>query len=472
MSFARANRLINTLRTRLTVWHLGILALALLLFTILLYVSLETTLYGHHDPELAQEATSLSRVLAGVAADPEYLANAITKSRSSSQFVMVRNEGGSLIYQSPLVEASEPNIGQHEMLVHAAAAGSLTPEFFTATLERWGVVRFICLPIGTRPRTYLQVGVPLGDVSEAQHIVITMCLVLIPVVLLLMSAGGWIVAGRALAPMKAIDETLRSIQATDLSRRIDVQPGDAELGRLVNTLNQLLGRLEQSFASVKQFAADVSHQLQTPLAVMKGSLELMSDSGRSPAEQRRIVENLAAEVDEMAAVLADLRALSLADAGPAAGQREPVDLSATVHEASELLEALAEVKGVRFDTLIQPGLTVWGSAVPLKQVVLNLGDNAVKYTESGGRVTVSLAADGDAAVMHIADTGIGISAHDLPHVFERFFRAGSADTRTSGTGLGLAIVKRIVEAHGGTIHVESEPGEGTRFTVRLRLASA
>jgi signal transduction histidine kinase len=468
----KAKRLIKTLRGRLTGWYLVILAITLALFTALLYVSLDTTLDRHHDPELREDAQQLARALAGTAIDAAAVGEAVRQSRLAGQFIMVRGPHGDLMYASPLLQVSEPNIGKHQALVHAAAVGTVTPEFFTTRLERWGQVRFVCVPIDASPRVYLQVGMPLGDVTATRRMVMTVCVVLIPIVLTLMSAGGWITAGHALAPMKAIDNTLRSIQGTDLSRRIDVSPSDAELGGLVATINQLLGRLEQSFASLKQFAADVSHQLQTPLTVMKGNLEVMSASRQTLGEHRKRLAEIAEEVDEMTAVIADLRALSLADSGPMLGQRGPVDLSSVVQETAEILEALAESKGASLDASIQSGVTVWGSALPLKQVVLNLGDNAVKYTEAGGHVRLQLHAEARDAVLRVADTGIGIPPEALPHIYERFYRVANRDARSAGTGLGLAIVKRIVDAHGGSIHVDSRPGEGSVFTVRLPLASA
>lgn len=467
----KATPLIRTLRGRLTVWHLGILALTLALFTALLYAALETTLYRHHDPELRLDAERLARALADTAINAEAISVAVSQVRPVSQLVMVRGAQGDLVYQSPLLEVSEPNIGRHEALVHAATVGAVTPEFFTAQLERWGQVRFLCLPVRVPAGAYLQVGMPLGDVAATRRTVMTICVILIPIVLVVMSVSGWIIAGHALAPMKSIDTTLRSIQGTDLSRRIDVSPNDAELAGLIATINQLLARLEQSFGSLKQFAADVSHQLQTPLTVMKGNLQLLLARPETPGEHRQTLGGLAEEVDEMAAVIADLRTLGLADSGPALGQRGPVDLSGIVQDTAEIIEALAESKGVPLEASIQSGLTVWGNALSLKQVALNLGDNAVKYTDAGGRVRLELQTEGHDAVLRVADTGIGIPPADLPHIFERFYRVTNREAHPAGTGLGLAIVKRIVDAHGGSIHVDSRPGEGSAFAVRLPLAS-
>ena len=459
----------NSLRGRLMAWQLAILAVSLVLFSVLLHQWLSRSLYRHHDAELAVEAARLAPTLVGLELSRETSALALESPQVTEQFAIVRNPRGEMLYRSPSLQLSEPSIGRQEVLVHAATVGATRPQFFTVELESAGPVRFICVPIDTRPRAYLQLGRPLGDVPDTLRAVVVACALLVPVILFVMSFGGWIVASRALAPVKAIDETLQSIQqATDLSRRIDV-PVDAELERLVATLNRLLDRLEKAFSSLKQFTADVSHQLQTPLTVMKGTAEVALKSTHSPAEYQRTLAELGEEVDEMARILADLRALTLAD-GANGGQRGPVDLSESVNEATEIIEALAESKAISITSTIEPGVNVWGNRIGLKQVLLNLGDNAVKYTTTGGRISITLKSRGPEAVVTISDTGAGIPTEDLPRIFDRFYRGSGTPRASDGTGLGLAIVKRIVEAHSGSIAVESRPTQGSTFTVTLPLA--
>ena len=462
------NSLSRSLRGRLIGWHLFILAISLALFSALLYAFLSRNLYQHHDAELAIEADRLARVLASVDFSQEATAPAVVPSQLSEEFLIVRNLRGELLYRSPLLQITEPNIGEHEALVHAATLGVAAPQFFTAQLERTGPVRFICVPIDTPPRAYVQLGRPLGDVPETLRTVALACALLVPLILVLMSFSGWVIAGHALAPMKAIDETLQDIQATDLSRRLDV-PADVELGGLVTTLNRLLARLEKAFSSLKQFTADMSHQLQTPLTVIKGTADVALGSTRTPAEYQGALADIGEEIDGMASILADLRALSLADAGPGASEHGAVNLSDVAREVAEILEALAESKHISVDTALDPGLTVWGSGVGLKHVLLNLVDNAVKYTGAEGRIRLQLSAEAYEAVLTVSDTGVGIAPEDLPRVFDRFYRASGSDARSRGTGLGLAIARRIVEAHGGSITVDSRVGQGSTFTVRLPL---
>ncbi len=461
---------IDTFRTRLTLWYVAILGATLVLFAVLLYAALARSLYRHHDAELAASASQIQALLNARPLEESTLGQLLTGSPAGDALVMVRDQSGALRYRSGLLQVSEPNIGLHEALVHAAAHGQATPQFFTTSLERSGIVRFICVPVATSPTGYVQIGHPLGDVTPTLRTFRNTSLIVLPLVVLLTSYGGWMLAGRALSPVKEIDGTLQAIQASDLSRRVRVSPTDRELQQLVTTVNQTLERLEQAFVSVRQFAADASHQLQTPLAVMKASLEL---AGRGPElATQEFMAKLSQDVNDMSATLTDLQALALADADLATTRSGPVDLSAICHEALEILTALAEPADIAIDAMIAKGVTVWGDALRLKQVVLNLGDNAIKYSPRLGRVRLSLARTPTHAVLEIADDGEGIDAQHLPYIFDRFYRIDRGAPGKPGTGLGLAIVKRIVEVHRGSVRVTSAAREGSSFSVTLPLHSA
>ena len=267
--------------------------------------------------------------------------------------------------------------------------------------------------------------------------------------------------------MRTVTATLQEIQATDLSRRVEVHPTDRELAALVATLNQLLDRLQRGFQSLRQFAGDVSHEIQTPLTIIKGALD---NAHRDPERMKdpAWLDGLTDEVEDIRTIVVDLQALALADAPIA--NTTPVDLTEIVGEAADIVAALGELRGVRVIHSAEPGITILGDSARLKQVVLNLGDNAVKYTPAGGQVTIRLEAADDHAILTMTDTGVGISEQHLPRLFERLFRTESAGQRADGTGLGLAIVKRIIDAHGGTVEVRSRLGAGSTFTVTLPLA--
>lgn len=467
MSFVSHTPLIRTLRARLTVLHLGTLAFTLILFAVLAYHVLSRTLYGHHDDELARQANDFVQALGDTPLTEASIRQAFARSSVGSRFVMVRDNRGTLVYRDLILQSTEPSLGEHQMLVHAAAAGSRTPTFFTVDLELSGEVRFICAPF-PGATAYVQIGESVGDVRATLHTIAMAWLPLIPIVLLLSSSGGWIMARRALTPMRSITATLEEIQATDLSRRVEVHATDEEVSGLVGTLNHLLDRLQRAFDSLRQFAGDVSHQIQTPLTIMKGTVESALRATDRPAEDRALLQSLAEEVDDLSAIVVDLRAFALADA-PVRGATT-VDLSHLVAEAADIIAALGELRHVVVERHLEPGVTVRGDAVRLKHVVLNLGDNAVKYTPEGGHVSIRLQATARNAVLEVTDTGIGISGEHLPRLFDRLFRADAADRSTAGTGLGLAIVKRIVDVHRGTVEVRSQPGRGSTFTVRLPRA--
>lgn len=460
--------MLSSLRARLTAWYVAVLAAALVMFAALLYGSLSRQLYAHHDEELTAEGAHIASLLSDTSS-PAQLARVLDSVRGGESLVLVMNASGELVYRSAALRAGEPALGRHEVLIHAATKGATRAQFFTAVLQSAGAVRFICLPLPNQRGLYLQVGQPIGEVGDTLRFVMATSLVLIPIVLALTGLGGLVIARRALAPMERIRTTLEAIQAEDLSRRIDVHPREVELGQLVGTLNRLLDRLARAFASLREFAGDASHQLQTPLTVMKGSIDVALSGPQDPVAYREVLEQVAQEADTMSVILVDLRSLSLADA-PVNRATSPVDLSAVISEAAELIVALGETADIPVALSIEPGIFVRGDAVRLQQVVFNLGENAVKYSRPGERVLISLGRDDAQAVLRVSDSGAGIPEEDLPHIFERFYRAGRAAQRAEGTGLGLAIVRRIVDAHGGQIDVRNRPGAGACVTVRLNLA--
>jgi signal transduction histidine kinase len=458
MSFANLIRPRDSLRARLTFWYVSALTLALSAFAALLYASLSRTLYQHHDHELLADGDRIAHLLSSTTLSEEAVATALRGAEGLPPFLMVRDGSGELIYRSPLLQVAEPSIGHHEVLIHAAAKATTATEFFTVTLERTGLVRFICTPISGPSAAYVQIGNPLGDVPETLRAVALASAVLVPVVIVLTSFGGWLVAGRALAPIESIDRTL--------SKRVEVRPADRELQGLVRTINGLLARLERAFQDLRSFTTDASHQLQTPLSVMKSTIEF---ARRTPAEKDipLLLDDLEEEVTDMSRVVADLQTLSLADAELQPTHRAPVDFSTLCVDAAEIIAALGEPRSVIVQADVSPDVQVVGDVHKLKQVLLNLGDNAVKYTSAGGHVSFHLRQEDGHALLQVSDTGIGIAADELPRIFDRFYRAPSVNGGARGAGLGLAIAQRVVEVHHGSIDVKSSLGLGTTFTVRL-----
>ncbi len=310
---------------------------------------------------------------------------------------------------------------------------------------------------------------PLAGVEAARSRLLFTLLGLAPLALGAVAAGGWLLAGRALAPVDVMVETARRIGAEDLSHRIESDDRDDELGRLAAVLNDMLARLERSFATARQFSADAAHELRTPLTILKGELEVARRVPERPEEYRRVLESCEEEVDRLIALVEDLLFLARADAGVVARPLERVNLAAVLDDVAPALHAVAERGGARLEIRRAGDVWIRGSAPMLFRVVLNLADNAVRHGGSGVALEVELGRRDGEALLEVRDDGPGIAPEDRAHLFDRFYRADPARER-GGAGLGLALVCSIVQLHAGHIDVESASPRGTVFRVRLPLA--
>jgi len=287
------------------------------------------------------------------------------------------------------------------------------------------------------------------------------------------SYGGSFIARRALRPVETINARVRAIQATSLGERLEVRTGSDELDGLVATLNGMLDRIEISIRSARRFAADASHELQTPIAALRTAVDVCVCGSRTAAECRAVAADLGTDLDRMSTLVRDLRLLALADGGHLLDRVEPVDLTALVQECCDIVRALAEPKGIVVAVDVLSDIVVDGSALHLRRALLNLTQNAVRYSADGSTVVITVTRLDGEAVLAVADEGCGIAADDLPHIFERFYRADPARARdTGGSGLGLSIADQIVRSHGGRIEVTSAVGGGSTFLVFLPFATA
>ncbi len=298
-----------------------------------------------------------------------------------------------------------------------------------------------------------------------------MLLLGVPIVLLVAVGGGYILVGQALAPVVQIARSAELITLHNLDEQLPIAPTGDELEQLSLALNRMICRLREAYQQSQRFVADASHELRTPLAALRGELEhAMEQASRLP-ELRDKVGSALEEVDRLAKVVQTLLALSRLDAGEAQQEWHPFDLARLAADTAGQMYLLAEDKGVAFNCNVEAEAVVEGDRARIKQVVVNLLDNAIKYTPSGGSVHLNVRAEAGKAILEVVDTGIGIPAAALPHVFERFYRVDDARSRDAGgAGLGLAIVKSICTAHGGRLEVESTEGKGSRFTLELTLA--
>lgn len=286
-------------------------------------------------------------------------------------------------------------------------------------------------------------------------------------VLLVGLAGGWWLATRAIHPIEDISQTAVKISGGDLSQRIDVADTDSELGRLASVLNSTFARLEAAFAQQARFTSDASHELRTPVAVILSQTQTALSRQRDSSEYREALESCQRAAQRMRSLTESLLELARLDAGQAPIKREPFDLARVAHDCIELLRPLAAERRIQLQNEV-PRIECLGDAERIGQVVTNLLTNAIHFNREQGSVHLSARAEGRSALLTVTDTGQGIAAEDIPHLFERFYRADKSRSRVQGrNGLGLAICKAIMDAHGGSIAVTSQPGVGSAFTVRL-----
>jgi len=334
-------------------------------------------------------------------------------------------------------------------------------------------VRLYSAPLAENGQTFgvIQVAAPLAPVTGALRSAAIAFAVLAPFVLLLGAVGGYWLAAQALRPARRLTSAARLIEAKDLRRRVPVPVAHDEMYELAITFNAMIARLDEAFARQRRFVADASHELRTPIAAIRTLTETtLEDETPQLDDYRTTLGAVNAEAERLGQLVADLLALARSDEGQLHLDQVPVRLDQITLDAVAVAEPLAEERGVAVTVHAANPVTIEGDEARLIQVVVNLLDNAIRYTPAGGKVEARVATHRSQALLVVRDTGRGIAADDLPHIFERFYRADPARSRADGgSGLGLAIVEWVVHAHGGTIHVESHPGRGSVFTVTLPL---
>lgn len=316
---------------------------------------------------------------------------------------------------------------------------------------------------------YLQISRTLDDVERTLQLLLFIMLGGGTIALMAAATGVFWLSRAALSPIEQVAHTAQSIvRAEDLGQRVPVPTSPDELQRLVIMINELLGRLETLFSAQRRLVADVSHELRTPLAAMQGNLEVLARVGhRDPAVLSESLVDMRRETTRLIRMVNDLLLLAQSEAGVEI-RREPVELDTLLLEIHRDLRVLSDDIALRIGAEDQ--VVIYGDRDRLKQALLNLGANALQHTPPGGCVTLSLVQQNGKACLAVADTGEGIAAEDMPHIFERFYRADRSRSRHGGgAGLGLAIVKWIAESHGGHVLVQSVRGEGSTFTICLPL---
>ncbi len=450
----------KSIRFRLTVAYLVAFAVLLAVFGTAAYYMLRGGLYRNLDETLKARVLELKGTI-------KIEGDRVIFDRKLDEIVLIYDAGGRLWQRLGPTSLDIPNIQEN---VRQALFG--TSSFVSADTEGGPDVRMYAVPLNvdSETRAALVVGRVTNDILSVLAAFRLVLLNSSILALLLAGAGGWFLAGRTLKPVERMADIARGIGESDLSRRIDVVSDD-ELGRLATTLNGMIARLEEAFVKQRQFVADASHELRTPLAVLQAESSLALEKTRDPEDYRRSLELVSQEVDYMSEIVGKLLVLARSDAGSEPINVQDVDLGALLADLGQDLEGLAQEKGLRLGLGPLDRVAVRGDRVKLRQLFMNVLDNAIRYTPSGGAITGSVERLDDRAVVVIGDTGVGIPEEHLPFIFDRFYRVDQVRTDgEGGTGLGLAIATAIAKMHGGSIEVESRVGEGTTFRVQLPLA--
>jgi two-component system, OmpR family, sensor kinase len=387
------------------------------------------------------------------------------------QFVSVLNRNGEVTDQITDAEGHEVPVIRPAL---ERATKEWQPQFDEASLSPTEHVRIITWPARDEEGEtfFVVVGQSLRDIQPVERQLVLLLVVANPLALLLASLGGLWLANKALSPVDRLTRAAERIGRGNLSERVEEHRSQDEIGRLAATFNQMIGRLEQAFERERRFTADASHELKTPLAVLRGDIEVALRRERAPEEYQRVLQSSLEEIARLTKLTEDLLTLARSDAGESVLDLEQVQVDQLASEARAYIAPLADSAGVAltYDAPASP-VIIEGDQKRLRQLLVNLLDNAIKYTPAGGSVSLSLSVKDSTAVIEVTDTGRGIPASALPHVFERFYRqTDPRDSRVTGFGLGLAISKWIVDAHGGSIEADSAEGRGSSFTIRLPLA--
>jgi two-component system, OmpR family, sensor kinase len=455
------------IRVRLIAWYVVLLAAILVALSAFLLLRLRADLVAGVDGSLDARVAQITLGLQGPG-DGEFrdVSNAalagLPRRESAAQLLSrtgkVLEDSGDVVSGQPMIDLGRVRRMRPGQQLHATFR--LGPEH----------EKFRVLAVGlNRPQgaAVLAVGSSLEDVDESIDRLQLLLLIAIPGALALAGGGGWLLARKALLPVARITSQAGAIGGDRLHDRVTVPPAADELARLAETLNAMLDRIERSVVEQRRLVADASHELRTPLAIMRAELEVGLRGADLPPEAVEVLESSSEEVGRMSRIVDDLLVLAHADEGRLQLAREPLDLGELARTVTGKLRPLAEAKRIELSSEGGAG-DVAADRARIAQVVANLLDNAVKYTEPGGVVRVAVWEEGHEGLLSVADTGPGIAPAVLPRVFDRFFRFDAARSRAQGgSGLGLAICKEIVEAHGGRIWAESRPDAGSSFTFAL-----
>ena len=453
---------------RLTLWYLAIFALAQVIFGAGMWLILRESLFDMVDDGLEAQVDDLTKFLQSQPKDRPFgeLQDEIGQTYAvehAGDYLQIYADSNLLIYRSEFLKS------------HPAAL--LSPDQVDRQIEGSRKIaghhfRFLFQKLEVNGRVYtVEMGTPADDAVETLHLFRSYLLMFAPLLLLVAAGGGFWLSRRALSPVDTLVQSAREIGGTSLNRRLQkLETGD-ELQRLSDTLNEMLDRIEVAFLRITHFTADASHELRTPVSLIRTEAELALRRSRGEAEYKESLRHILHEAERTTVLIEQMLALARTDSGREILQLQPTDLRRTLGGVVNNWQQVAVVRNLEFSSSLDSSdCLVMGDETLLRRLVDILLDNAFKYTPAPGCVHLTLHLKSDGAVITVQDSGVGISAEEHSKIFERFYRVDKARSRAQGgVGLGLAIAKWIVTRHRGSITVESKPEEGATFRVELPL---
>ena len=473
----------RSLRFKLTLWYVLILGVLLISFSTFLYLTLSNSLYRDVDNKLR----SLAELVSSESSSPlsKFGFGNIDQTLETSmnlkpigKFIQVLDESGNIGRKSENLKNVQLPISLNAL--KNASKGLIT--FETNRSIGNTPLRIITFPVveNNHAARIIQIASSLEEVEDALNTLFIILIITVPLALMVASLGGQFLAHKALKPVDDITHTARMITSQNLNQRIVPPRVKDEISRLIETFNGMISRLDQSFRQIKQFSSDASHELKTPLTILKGEVEVMLRKERTQQEYQQTLKSNLEEINRMSHIVEDLLLLSRADTGQIKLNKGDINLTEILTEVVAQMDMLARSKRLDLSMLNHhEEVHVFGDALRIRELFINLIENGIKYTEQGGSIHISLQKEFSTpgridkererfVKIVVTDTGIGISKEDQEKVFNRFFRVDKARSREQGgSGLGLSICHWIVEAHQGEIKVESELGKGSSFIVKL-----
>lgn len=462
----------RSIRFRITAWYAGLLAGALLIFGGSVYLGLERYLYWNLQRTLTSQCRTIGTQLLSQFPHKSkaWLATEINEAYApevNGHFIRVIEESVGIVYLS-----GAPKDGAFDPYRVPLPPEQARNHPRKVLIERGDQLLIETLQFNTADgsRFLVESGLPYHQIEIVLHGLLLTLAIYMPFIISLGVGGGYWLMRRSLQPVDDITQKAEGITSSNLSERLPVIRTGDELERLSISLNRMIERLDEAFQHIHRFSADASHELRTPLTILQLELEGIVQNHRLSTSLGDQIGSALEETHRMSRIVENLLAISRLDAGEVKMDKARLDLGQLAASTADQMRLLAEEKSILLRSTVATEIFVEGDRSRLQQVMVNLIDNAIKYTSQGGRVEIDVCKSGNSAIFEVSDNGAGIAAHAIPHVFERFYRADKARSRNSGgAGLGLAIVKAICAAHGAEIKISSEEGRGSRFSVELPL---